>query len=145
MIIHATAADAMQTITVEAGAYPAELIKLDGPRPSTSGKGVNVFLEIQITDGKYKGKTFRIAGSSGSSGDSLLGDMQWFPTNSLFLRLDAAVNKTKVDTTEKDIDTDNLMHKPFDIVVGVSTVEGKLVNVITAFAPLGSATSGPGF
>lgn len=144
-VISFTPADALQTVTVPAATYGAELVKIEGPKPSSSGKSVSFFVDMQITqEGKFKGKEFTIALNSETSNASLLGTMQFFP-QSTFLEIDGAIQNKPVEPLNVDLDTDELLHKPLDIIVGVATVEGKLINIINGFLPAGSGKSGPGW
>ena len=140
-VISFTPGDALQTVVVEAGIYLAEIIKIDGPKPSSSGKSVSYFTDFRITSPpKYKGKELTIVLNSETNSVSQLGSMQFFP-QSMFLAIDAAINNKKIEAVDQALDTDNLLHKPLDIVVGVVTVEGRLINCINNFMPAGSGQS----
>jgi hypothetical protein len=143
-IIHFTPADALQTTVVEAGVYPSEISKIEGPKASSSGKSTNYFVDVRITEGRYKGKEATIAFSSGSNGASLLGTMQWFPTSGLLL-VDAAINNKKVEPVDYNLDTDVLLSKPLETQWTVQTVEGILVNAVVAFFPTGYSNDKPVF
>ena len=141
-VIHFTDADKMQTTIIEAGIYPSMVTKLEGPTKSGSGKSNNYFCDIMITDGKYKGKTRTIVFNTESNNPSLLGTMQFFPVSHMLL-LWAAINNTKPESV--DVDTDELMQKPFDAAWAVATVDGSLLNTITAFYPKGYGAQAPAF
>lgn len=143
-VINFTPADALHTTVVPAGIYPSQIVKIDGPRPSKSGKSVGFYVDIQITDGPYNGKEKTIAFNSEMDSYSLLGDMQFYPQSSLLL-IDAAINNKKVEPVNYALDTDDLVMKPFDAQWGVETVEGRLINTILNFYPEGYGKSVPTF
>lgn len=143
-VIHFTPADALQTKVVEANIYPSEVSSIDGPKKSGSGKSNNYFVDISITEGPYKGKTRTIVFNTETKSPSLLGEAQFYP-DCYFLELDAAINGTKVEAIDKDLDTDTLLHKPLDVAWGVATVEGRLINIIVSFHPKGYGAAAPAF
>src|ERR1035437_8177142 len=117
-IINFTPADAMQTIVVETDYYPTQIIKLEGPTKSSSGKSFNYFADFAITDGKYKGKERTII----------------FNTES-----NEAINNKKIEAVNFALDTDTLVMKPFDAQWVATISEGKAVNQIVSFHPTGYA------
>jgi hypothetical protein len=143
-VIHFNASDALQTTVVAADIYPSEVTQITGPTKSQSGKSVNLFFDITICEGKYKGKTRTITFSTGSNSVNLMGDMQFFP-QAYLLMLDAAISGREVKPEDYNLDTDTLLHKPFDASWGVTTVDGHMVNVINSFHPRGYGSSGPAF
>ena len=78
-VIHFTPADALQTKVVPAGIYPSQIAKITGPQKSSTGKSVNYVVDIEITEGDFKGKTRTVMFNSESNNISMLGDMQFFP------------------------------------------------------------------
>lgn len=143
-VLSFTPADALQTVLVEPGTYTAEISLID-TKASKSAKSVNYFTDIQIVqDGKYKSKELRITLNTETTQASLLGTMQFFPDNT-FLIIDAAIRNAKVEAVNKQLDTDDLLHKPFDVVIGVATVDGILINTINGFLPAGSGAAQPGW
>ena len=143
-VINFTAADALQTVVVEVGVYPSQIVKIEGPKASSSGKSVNYFVDVAITDGKYKGKERTIVFNSESNNASLLGEMQFYP-QAYFLQVDAAINNKKVEAKDYPLDTDTLVNAPFEAKWGVATVDGRLINTIDAFYPVGYSASAPAF
>jgi hypothetical protein len=143
-IIKFSAADALQTTIVPANIYPSEISNITGPTRSSSGKSNNFFVDVMINDGKYKGKTRTIAFSSGSNAVTMLGDMQFFPTQH-FLMLDSAITGREIVPEEYMLDTDKLLHKPFEVSWGVTSVDGHLVNTINSFHPKGYGQEAPAF
>lgn len=142
-VIHFTPADALQTKVVEPKIYTCEITKFEGPKKSSSGKSYHYFVDIAIVeDGPYKGKTRTIVFNSETSSPSLLGEMQFYP-NSYMLELDAAIQGKDVEAVDQDLDTDNLLHAPFDAGWGTATVEGRLINVINSFHHAGYGMSIP--
>ena len=143
-VIRFTAADALQTTTVPADIYPSEITQITGPTKSGSGKSTHFFVDIAITDGRFKGKTRTVIFNSGTNNISMLGDMQFFP-QAYFLIVDSAITGREVKPEEFDLDTEALVHKPFDAAWGVMTVDGHIVNVINSFHPAGYKSSAPAF
>lgn len=143
-VIRFTAADALQTKVVPANIYPSQVASITGPTKSSSGKSVNYFVDIEIIDGEYKGKTRTVIFNSESNNISMMGDMQFFPQN-YFLMLDSAISGRDVKPETYDFDTESILHKPFDAAWGVQTVDGHLVNVINSFHSSGYGATAPGF
>ncbi len=141
-VIHFTDADVMVTTTVAASIYPSEVSKIDGPKKSSSGKSNSIFVDITITDGPYKGKTRTVVFNDETGSPSILGEMQFYP-QAYMLQLFAATENGKPSAGPRD--TDNLLHKPFDAVWGVHTVEGRIINVINGFHPAGYGKDTPTF
>ncbi len=144
-VLSFTAGDALLTLTVEAGIYLADFAKIEGPKPSTSGKSVSYVGTLRIlSSGKFKGKEIDVMFNTGTKSASLLGTMNFFPAAS-FIEIDAAISNKKVDAVDMNIDTDNLVGKPFAVSIGVTTVEGKLTNTVNGFLPAGAEKNGPSF
>lgn len=144
-VLSFTPADALSTVVVENGTYTATIVKIEGPKASQSGKSNNMFFTFQIVqEGKYKGKELDIIINSEMDSASVLGSACFFP-QAVILQIDAAIKNKKVEIANTSIDTDDLMDKPLDIVVAVSTVEGKLINVVNNFLPAGSGLQQPGW
>jgi len=143
-VIRFTPADALQTTVVENGVYPSIVSKIEGPKASTSGKSNNYWLDIQITDGKYKGKEKTVCFNTEMRSASLMGDMPIFP-DSQFLVLDSAISGRVIEAVDYQIDTDTLVNKPFDCQWTVETVEGRLVNNIVNFFKAGYGSTVPAF
>jgi hypothetical protein len=143
-VIQFVPADALQTTVVEAAIYPSEVSKIDGPKASASGKSSSYFVDITIIDGKYKGKTRTITFNDGTKSPSLLGEAQFYPV-AYMLQLDSAISGRKVVPENYYLDTDSLLHKPFDAAWGVATEDGHLFNTINAFHPKGYGASAPAF
>jgi hypothetical protein len=143
-VIHFGAGDFLQTKVVEAGLYPSEVSKIEGPSKSSSGKSISYFIDITIADGPYKGKSRTVAFNSGTQSPQLLGEMQFMPMSYLLL-LAQAMNLVNGQPQEFALDTDNLLHQPMDVNWGVATVEGRLINIINSFHNKGYAASAPAF
>ena len=141
-IITFTDADAMQTTVVEPGIYPSQVTKIEGPKASKSGKSNHYFVDIQISDGKFKGKEVTVSFNTETNSPSILGDMKFFPVSYL-LQLDIAINVG--ERKGRQLDTENLLFKSFDSQWTVQTVEGRLVNDIVAFHPAGYGATAPSF
>lgn len=143
-VIHFSASDALQTKVVPSAIYPSEISSINGPTKSSSGKNMNIFLDIMISDGPFKGKTRTIAFSTGSNAMSLLGEMQFFP-QPVLLELDAAITGREIVPEDYSMDLDTLLHKVFDASWGVDTVNGHLINTINGFHPRGYSATAPAF
>lgn len=113
---------------------------------SKSGSSVNYWTTFKVTKGPLLGKELKITFNSKSSGQSILGSMNMMPARDL-LKLSAAINNVKFDETDLNLDTDLLLNRNFDAVVGVVPNEesGELMNVISQFFPEGKATGAPAF
>lgn len=141
-VIQFTQADVMATKVIDGGIYPCEITKLEGPKPSTSGKSVSYYVEIGISEGPMKGKSRTIVFNSGTQSYSLLGDQQYFPQAEMLL-LVAAISKKGLEPC--NVDTDSLVRQPFDAQWAVETVDGRLINTVKAFYPAGYAKQAPAF
>ena len=144
-VIQFSAADAMATRTIPAGVYPSEVSSIEGPKKSSSQKSLNIFMDIQIMDGPYKGKTRTIVFNSEMSSPSLLGEMQMFPNSYMLLLLAAVEGKSDIEVKDVALDTHTLLHKPFDASWGNNTVDGRLINTVDAFHPAGYSKEKPAF
>ena len=143
-IINFTPADAMQTIVVETDYYPTQIIKLEGPTKSSSGKSFNYFADFAITDGKYKGKERTIIFNTESNEPFNPGGMQMLP-QSYLLQIDAAINNKKIEAVNFALELDTLVMKPFDAQWVATISEGNAVNQIVSFHPTGYAATAPAF
>lgn len=143
-VIQFTPADALQTKLVDPGYYPTKVVKIDGPKPSKSGKSNSYFFDLQICDGIYKGKEITIVFNTETSSPSLLGDMKFFP-DAYLLQLDSVINGRAVEAVDYALDTDNLLLKEFDSQWVTQTVDGRLVNEVVAFYPAGYGRTAPSF
>ena len=141
-VIRFTDADALATKVVEAGCYPSEVSKIEGPVKSGSGKSFHYIVDVSITDGPYKGKTRTLMFNTETRSASLLGEMQFYPSSHLML-LNEVINGVPLGAQE--LDTDTLLHKPFDVDWGIGTAEGHMFNIITGFHAPGYGSSGPAF
>lgn len=143
-VIQFDAAAALQTTVVKPGIYPSIVTQVEGPKASKSGKSNHYFVDIRITEGAYKGKEITIVFNTETNSPSLLGEMKFFPISTL-LQLDSAISGREVKAESYQLDTDNLMDKPFDSQWTVQTVEGRLVNDVVAFFAEGYGASAPTF
>lgn len=136
-IIGFTASDALASKVVEASRYEMEIIEIDGPKQSKSGLNVNFFVTFRVRAGKYEGKEIKVAYSTGTTNSGLLGDMQWAPKSD-FLHIEAAINGTPINVEVHNLNTDDLMNKPFigNIVAQPKEDGTGLVNMIVAYLPL---------
>jgi len=144
-VIHFTVADGLQTAVVENGSYPCMMISCEGPKASGSGKSNHYFAEIQISDGKYKGKVKKITFNTGiNEMFAPSGSMQMEPHTKLQI-IEAAIGNFKFIPKDFDLDTDNLLNKPFEAQWVTATTDGQLYNNVTNFFPVGTAAKQPAF
>jgi hypothetical protein len=107
---------------------------------------MNFFLDIEITgSSKFKGKTKTIALTDGSDSASLLGTMDWMPQSAMLDIKQAITGRDKMELVNEPFDTDSLLREPFVSKWVVATVEGKLVNSIVGFFPVGYDEQQPTF
>lgn len=145
-IIKFTASDMMQTKVIPAGIYPSEVTKINGPVKSGSGKSYHYYFDITITEGQYKGKTRTISFNSETKGNATqLGEMQYFPMPTMATDLDFAITGVDHGIKDYELNTDDLLNKPFDAAWGVNSVDGHLTNIIVGFHPKGYGAEGPAF
>lgn len=143
-VIHFTESEFLSGKTIEAGIYTCELTKIEGPKASGSGKSNNYFVTIGITDGKWKGKEITMIFNSESKTVQMWGEAMSYP-QIYFVMIHDAIKSTSTEMSKFVLDTDELLHKPFDAQWVVSTVEGRLVNTVSNFFPKGYAKSAPAF
>lgn len=133
--------DFLAAQTSEAGWQSATLTKMES-RASTSGKGINTFVDFTLSDGKLKGKIVSIALSSANRAGSAsnLGGTMWY-SKDIFIQIAAAIMKIKPQDVSKTLDTDTLLNQPLDIKLGIDVSEGTPKNTVIGFAPLGAGTA----
>jgi hypothetical protein len=139
-VIRFTDSDVLATVVVNTGIYPAQAVKYEGPKASQSGKSNNYFMNFQITDGKYKNKEFTICFNTGIN--DLMPESNLYP-HVYLLNLQSAIEKQAKHAG--DLDLDQLLHKPFDISVVATIIEGVPKNMINGFHPAGYGAQGPAF
>jgi hypothetical protein len=139
-IIRFTLADKLKGKTLDKGIYRAEVTEFDGPKASSSQKSLSTWTKFTITEGPYAGKVLQAVFNTETENPSLLGALKFLPQTYLF-RLAAAIQGIKYDDLQPnmELDTETLLHKPFDLVVNVQTVNGDLINEVVSFLPVGSA------
>ena len=138
-VLNFSQSDVMAAVTVAKGWYPTMVTEWKAGA-SKSGKSVNHFVTLQITDGQYKGKEIKILFNSEMNSAQVMGDLSMFPEHDI-LRMAAAIKNCKLDQlTLENFDTDTLMNIAFDVQFGVETTNGLLFNNITGFAPLGKGS-----
>ncbi len=139
-ILKFTAADKLASTVIESGWYTGCLHSIDGPKASASGKSVNFFNDVKITQGPFAEKIIPFNMTTGSDKSSVLGTMQWNP-HTKYMDIWAAVyGKTMADVPES-FDTEELLHKEMDFKVEKIIAEGFPMNVILGFLPKGKAAA----
>ena len=136
MIIKLTESDRLIGTLVETNYYPMVVTKFNDPKPSKSGKSLTTFVDLQIADGKFKGKELTVAFNTETTSPSVLGSMHWMPIGFLY-NLAAAVLNIPIGQVPTDIDTDLLVAKVFDGRIEKTISDGTPINVVTAFLPAG--------
>src|SRR5579872_7285132 len=141
-IIQLTAADKLAGTLMDKGPATVQVTEIDGPRASQSQKSVNFFVTLQVTSGKWMNKELSICVNSETKDPSLLGTMLFVPQLT-FGKILAAVRKVKFeDMPEGPLDTDEILNKPFDVIIGQEIVSGNLINVVgNSFYPAGTAAA----
>ncbi len=137
-IIKFTEADKLATKIMEKGGYRAQISELT-QKASSKQTSVNYWTTIKIVqEGPYLGKELEVCFNSETNAASILGTLQMFPARDL-LRVKAAIENIKLDDVDVDnFDTDTIMNRDFDVVVGIATVEGNILNSVQNFLPAGS-------
>lgn len=136
-VIQFTQADKLAAKTAEKGIYPMIITEIDGPKPSASKKSVNFFVTFKITAGDLMNKEITVAFNTETSNTSILGTMQFTQSRDL-MKVKAAIQGVSFDDVDLNLDTDELMNKPFDASVDIVNSGGALVNSIIAFFPIGT-------
>lgn len=129
-------ADRLASVVVPTEWYKLEVVEIDGPKQSTSQKSFNFFVKIQVTAGPYIGKEITVIFNTATKSESVLGTSQFFPTSS-FLKLGAAIKNLPLDQISLEMDTDELLRKPFDGKIEKGIHEGVPMNTIIQFLPAG--------
>lgn len=123
---------------MEKGVYKFQLVEVEAPKASESGKSVTFFAKCRVVEGPMINKELQIAFNTKTSSMSILGAMQWFPHRDI-MKIAAAVLKVKLDDVPLNLDTDTIRNRTFDGVVGVAiTDDGNVVNTINQFLPEGA-------
>jgi hypothetical protein len=140
-VIQFTEGDFLAGKIMEKGVYPLEITEIDGPKASASGKSVTFFTKFTVTDGPYLGKELKVAYNTGSSDAvSLLGTLQ-FSSHKELIKVAAAALGIPYDTVPKMFDTDTILHKQIDGIVGSEISDGNIVNTLTNYLPKGLGAS----
>lgn len=136
-VIKFSEADRLAALPVEDGWYQMVIEKVGDAAASKSGKSLNFFTDFRITgDGPATGKVLTVCFNTETSQPSVLGSMQFFPHSKL-LEVQAAIYNKNIREVSLNVDTDDLLEKPFDCQI-VRTIEnGVPMNVIRGFLPLG--------
>lgn len=129
-IINLTAADRAKNKTIEAKWYPATVKKISDLKTSKGGDSMNVditfLIETPEIDGKEIDRTFN---------SKAMGMIDPF--------LSACNNGVEVDLGA--IDLSKFEGRKIDVKVDIETYEGRLINRVNGFLPLGKGTAEPSF
>ena len=139
-ILNFTPADKLASTVVESGWYTGVLDSIDGPKKSGSGKSVNFFNDIKITQGPFAEKIIPFNMTTGSDKTSILGTMQW-NSHTRYMEIYCAQNSCSLADVPLNFDTDELLHKEMDFKVEKIIAEGVVMNVITGFLPAGKGAA----
>ena len=132
-----TESDRLASIVIPTEWYHLEVTEIDGPKESTSKKSFNFFFKVQVSDGPYAGKELSICFNTGTKSPSVLGTQQFFPT-AWMLQLAAAIQNKKLDEVSLEMDTEELIRKPFDGKIEKGIHEGVPMNTLLTFLPAGT-------
>lgn len=134
-VIKFTQADKLKSALLPDGWYNAEITKIEGPKKSSGGKSFNTFFTITVIEGDYKDKELLLVFNNKMNNPSVAGTMQLWPQEYM-LQLVAAVHGIPFDEIIPDnVNTDDLLHVPFDVKVIRGVYEGIPTNTIQAFLP----------
>lgn len=141
-VIQFSEADKLAGRLMDKGPTTVQVTEIDGPRASQSQKSVNFFCILRVTVGKFMGKEFSLCINSETKEPSLLGTLMFYPQLT-FAKILAAIRGIKYeDMPTGNIDTDEILNKPFDVIIGQETVGGNIINVVgNSFYPAGMAAS----
>lgn len=136
-VLKFTQADKLRSLVAPDGWYTGEVTGIDGPKKSSSGKSFNYFVTIAITEGKLAQKDFTLIFNTESNRATVMGTALIFPTD-YFLHLQAAITGTPLaDLSVDSLDTDTLLHKPFDFKLTKGVYDGIVMNAVQEFLPKG--------
>jgi hypothetical protein len=141
-VIQFTDADKLAGRLMDKGPATVQISEIDGPKASQSAKSINFFLTLQVTKGPFLNKELSMCINSETKDPSLLGTMQFFPQLT-FGKIVAAIRGIKFeDLPVGNIDTDEVLMKPFDVIIGQEVVGGNIINTVGfSFYPAGSAAA----
>lgn len=141
-VIQFSEADKLAGRLMDKGPATVQVTEIDGPRASTSQKSLNYFCTLQVTKGPYTSKEFTICINSETKDPSLLGTLMFYPQLT-FAKMIAAIRGVKYeDMPTGTIDTDEVLNKPFDVIIGQETVGGNIINTVgNSFYPPGVAAT----
>lgn len=144
-VISFTESDKLAGKLVDKGGYTMMMTECEA-KPSKKGTSINYWATFKITKGDSLNKELKITFNSATESTSLLGAMNLMPSREL-LKLSAAVNNVPFKDVDLNLDTDSLLNRNFDGIIGVvpNVESGELMNVISAFFPEGKATGAPAF
>jgi len=143
-IISFTDSDKLAAVVVDAGYYKAVVKSID-MKASKSESSTNFWTEIELTEGKNKGKELKVTFNTKTSSNSILGDMQLRPYSDM-LMLYAAIFGLELEAVPLQFDTDEMLMKEFDLQVLNTPTEngGGIMNSTGVFLPAGKASSAAG-
>lgn len=136
-VIQFTDADKLAGKVMERGGGTVVLTSIE-QKASSSQKSVNFWATFKIINGPFMNKELTCCFNTETNNASLLGTMKFFP-HTYLMKVKAAIEKVKFEDVSLDLDTDTLINKPLDVTWDVNTVDGDLINTITAFLPAGAA------
>ncbi len=136
-VIQFTEADKLAGKVMEKGGGTVIITEIE-QKASTSQKSVNFWATFKLINGPFMNKELNCCFNTETNNASLLGTMKFFP-HTYLMKIKAAIDKVKFEDAPLQLDTDELLNKPLDITWDVNTVEGDLINSITAFLPAGTA------
>ena len=137
MILKLTESDRLIGTLVEADYYPMVVTKFGEPGLSSSKKSTSMFVDMQISDGKFKGKELSVAFNTETNSPKVLVSMVFMPWGFLF-NLASAITNQPAEAVPTNLDTDMLVGKPFDAQISKTISDGVPVNAVMGFLPSGT-------
>lgn len=131
-VLSFTQADVLATKIIESGKYPAIVCKIE-QKASKEKTSTHFFVDFRIIDGPYKGKELSIVANTKTKDPSYLTGFGYMVPTAVFMQIDAAIKRKPV--AEGNVDTDELLNQPLDIMVTADAFDGVLVNLVKSFKP----------
>ena len=128
-VINLTAADIAKSKNIEAGWYPAKIVKVNDIKPSKDKASMNIPIDFEIKNQAAEGKQITVTFNSKAIG--------------MITPLLKAVNGVEPEPGQINVDT--LQGQEVDVHVIQETFEGRLINKIDGYLPKGSSQKGSSF
>ena len=137
-ILKFTDKDKLASKTMPDGWYSFEVVSIDGPKKSSSGKSFNFPSKFRVIDDPdFADKELELFFNTGTKNASVMGTLQILPHNQI-IHLAAATASVTIDEVPDDVDTDSLKGLKFDGYVTKTISDGAVFNTVTNFLPYGT-------